>query len=57
MSIDLNADLGESFGRWTLGDDDAMLGHDHQRERGLRFPRRRSGHPAADLPPRSSAAS
>lgn len=24
-SIDLNADLGESFGRWQLGDDDAML--------------------------------
>jgi UPF0271 protein len=24
-SIDLNADLGESFGRWTLGDDTAML--------------------------------
>jgi UPF0271 protein len=24
-SIDLNCDLGESFGRWTLGDDDAML--------------------------------
>ena len=24
--IDLNADLGESFGRWTLGDDEAMLG-------------------------------
>lgn len=23
--MDLNADLGESFGRWTLGDDDAML--------------------------------
>ncbi len=23
--IDLNSDLGESFGRWTLGDDDAML--------------------------------
>lgn len=23
--IDLNADLGESFGRWQLGDDDAML--------------------------------
>jgi 5-oxoprolinase (ATP-hydrolysing) subunit A len=23
--LDLNADLGESFGRWTLGDDDAML--------------------------------
>ncbi len=25
MSIDLNADLGESFGRWQLGDDSAML--------------------------------
>ena len=25
-SIDLNADLGESFGTWQLGDDDAMLG-------------------------------
>lgn len=25
MQIDLNADLGESFGRWQLGDDEAML--------------------------------
>ena len=25
ISIDLNADLGESFGRWTLGDDAAMV--------------------------------
>ncbi|MBA3529627.1 MAG: LamB/YcsF family protein [Propionibacteriaceae bacterium] len=25
VSIDLNADLGESFGRWVLGDDEAML--------------------------------
>ncbi|NNE10999.1 MAG: LamB/YcsF family protein [Ilumatobacter sp.] len=25
-AIDLNSDLGESFGTWTLGDDDAMLG-------------------------------
>lgn len=24
--IDLNADLGESYGQWVLGDDDAMLG-------------------------------
>jgi UPF0271 protein len=24
--IDLNADLGEGFGRWSLGDDDALLG-------------------------------
>ena len=26
VSVDLNADLGESFGAWRLGDDDAMLG-------------------------------
>ncbi len=25
MSVDLNADLGEGFGVWRLGDDDAML--------------------------------
>jgi UPF0271 protein len=25
-AVDLNADVGESFGRWTLGDDDAVLG-------------------------------
>jgi UPF0271 protein len=25
VSVDLNADLGESFGVWKLGDDDAML--------------------------------
>ncbi|WP_165069148.1 LamB/YcsF family protein [Marisediminicola senii] len=25
-TIDLNSDLGEGFGRWELGDDDAMLG-------------------------------
>ena len=25
MAIDLNADLGESYGTWRLGDDDAML--------------------------------
>ncbi len=25
MKIDLNTDLGESFGAWTMGDDDAML--------------------------------
>ena len=25
MPVDLNSDLGESFGRWVLGDDDAML--------------------------------
>ena len=25
MAIDLNADLGEGFGVWTLGDDDGLL--------------------------------
>jgi UPF0271 protein len=25
MSVDLNSDVGESFGRWVLGDDEAML--------------------------------
>jgi len=25
MTIDLNADLGESYGHWVLGDDEAML--------------------------------
>lgn len=26
-TIDLNADVGESFGRWTLGDDTALMPH------------------------------
>jgi UPF0271 protein len=25
MHLDLNSDLGEGFGQWTLGDDDALL--------------------------------
>ncbi|MGH3384675.1 MAG: LamB/YcsF family protein, partial [Nocardioidaceae bacterium] len=25
-TVDLNSDLGEGFGHWTLGDDDALLG-------------------------------
>jgi UPF0271 protein len=25
VTVDLNADLGEGFGVWRLGDDDAML--------------------------------
>jgi len=25
VAVDLNSDLGEGFGRWTLGDDDALL--------------------------------
>ncbi|WP_010310032.1 LamB/YcsF family protein [Saccharopolyspora spinosa] len=26
LTLDLNSDLGESFGRWSLGDDVTMLG-------------------------------
>ena len=26
MKVDLNADMGEGFGDWTMGDDDALLG-------------------------------
>ena len=26
LAMDLNSDLGEGFGQWTLGDDDALLG-------------------------------
>jgi len=26
QTVDLNSDLGEGFGQWTLGDDDALLG-------------------------------
>ncbi len=26
-SLDLNSDMGEGFGRWTLGDDEALLEH------------------------------
>ncbi|MCH4249871.1 MAG: LamB/YcsF family protein [Microbacteriaceae bacterium] len=26
MQVDINSDMGESFGRWTLGDDRTMLG-------------------------------
>jgi UPF0271 protein len=26
VRVDLNSDLGEGFGQWTLGDDDALLG-------------------------------
>ncbi len=26
-AVDLNADVGESFGRWSLGDDEALLPH------------------------------
>src|SRR5690349_11021862 len=26
MQIDLNCDMGEGFGRWSLGDDEALLG-------------------------------
>ena len=47
--MDLNADLGEGFGHWTLTDDDALLGCRHQRQCGLRFPRGRRLRDAAGL--------
>ena len=25
MKIDINSDLGEGFGRWKMGDDDALM--------------------------------
>ena len=43
-AIDLNADLGEWFGVWRLGDDDADARRRHQRQRRLRVPRRRPVH-------------
>ena len=27
FAMDLNADLGESFGRWTLGDDERLVAY------------------------------
>ena len=27
LKVDLNADMGESYGRWTLGDDEALMPH------------------------------
>ena len=27
LKVDLNADMGESFGRWTLGNDEALMPH------------------------------
>ena len=42
MAIDLNADLGEGVGV-GLGDDAALLGSGHERQRRLRLPRRRPG--------------
>jgi len=27
LEVDLNADMGESYGRWTLGDDEALMPH------------------------------
>ena len=28
-TVDLNADMGESFGPWVMGDDAALLDHRH----------------------------
>ena len=48
-TLDLNSDLGESFGRWVLGDDEAMLGAGDVGERRVRLPRRRPDDAAPHL--------
>ena len=40
MCVDLNCDLGEGFGQWTMADDEALLEHRHQREHRVRISRR-----------------
>ena len=48
-ALDLNSDLGESFGRWVLGDDEAMLGARDVGQRRVRVPRGRPDDAAADV--------
>ena len=48
MRIDLNSDLGESFGAWPMGQDAALDAGHLLGQRGLRLPRRRPRGDAAD---------
>ena len=41
MKVDINCDMGEGFGRWKLGDDEAMLDDRHLGQHRLRLPCRR----------------
>ena len=47
-SIDLNCDMGESYGRWTLGADEEIMPFITLGQRGVRLPRRRSARHAQD---------
>ncbi len=47
-TIDLNCDMGESFGAYTVGADEAVMAEHHVGERRLRLPRRRSWRDAAN---------
>ena len=49
MRIDINADLGEGFGRYTCGDDDGDARHRHLGQCRLRLPCRRSRDHGAHL--------
>ncbi len=51
-TIDLNADLGEGFGVWTLGDDDAMLDIVTSANVACGFHAGDSGDPGAGVPGR-----
>ncbi len=44
ISVDLNSDLGEGFGPWSMGDDRGHARHRLLRQSGLRLPCRRSRH-------------
>ena len=50
MSIDLNCDIGESFGAYRLGADAEVMPQHHVGQRRVRLSRRRSGRDAADGP-------
>ena len=54
--VDLNSDLGEGFGIWTAGRRRRPARRRHQRQRGLRLPRRRPGDHAPHLRGRRSSA-
>ena len=51
VRIDLNADVGESFGPWPMGDDERLIPLVIERQRRLRRARRRPADDRADGPP------
>ena len=49
VAVDLNSDVGESYGAWTVGDDDGDAARRVERQRGVWIPRRRPVDAARDL--------